>query len=395
MFRMPLLVLVLAMANCRGADITSGPPESYILLLPSSDPAAFRPAEIKNPDVQPLPQLLESGFTSEMLRTVYLAAQFIRDGIVDGRPFSKHAIAQASHPVSIVIGKAVLPFGRGLTVEGTFFSNSRSYPDLAWIGLPAELSRDKALIQTMTGRLASYAAWLVASAGQMDTTQEIPQVLIEGYRMAMEVVAREWRFGTGPAGVIQLEEGTREQRELFANIRENRYVLDEGTKTLRKPEEILASPGVAATIIYRMAQSRAIGHKVARESFYAPYAKGRMPPKVNPAAILGPFRNFQAKFLGCWATSVLQGKAPKTILDLVVDYGKTFPAEQHEAIRVAIVTTFGATVKAGGVPTSPNESSKALALLTVLTAEVVMGKRSIVSALEGGNSPNVGGSAEE
>jgi hypothetical protein len=74
-------------------------------------------------------------------------------------------------------------------------------------------------------------------------------------------------------------------------------------------------------------------------------------------------------------------------MDLVMNYGKTFPAEQHEAIRVAIVTTFGATAKGGGVSTSPKESSRALAELTVLTAEVVMGKRSIVSVLDGAKQP--------
>jgi len=86
-----------------------------------------------------------------------------------------------------------------------------------------------------------------------------PATLVDGYRIAMEVVAREWRHREGPAGTIQVEDGTTAQRELFANVRENRFVAaDESQRMLLGAKELLASPGVAATVLYRMAQSRTV-----------------------------------------------------------------------------------------------------------------------------------------
>ncbi len=94
----------------------------------------------------------------------------------------------------------------------------------------------------------------------------------------MEVIAREWRVGTGPAGVIQVEEGSTAQREIFANVRENRYVLGQDGVSLRDAHELVEDPGVAATVIYRMVQSRALAGRVAPDAFYAPFAGGRFPP---------------------------------------------------------------------------------------------------------------------
>ena len=90
--------------------------------------------------------------------------------------------------------------------------------------------------------------------------------------------------------------------------------------------------------------------------------------------MLGTFRNFQAKLLGTWATAVLRGHPPRDMIDLVDLYGAAFPAERAEAVRIFVVTTFGATVKAGGVSTKPKDATRALAELTGLAAEVVAGK---------------------
>ena len=254
-------------------------------------------------------------------------------------------------------------------------------PDLPWIGIPADPTRDKALIQTLTARLAGYVAHLVATGGLLDAAPAPPKALVDGYRMAMEVVAREWRYTDGPAGVIQTDEGTTEQRELFGNIRENRYVIEETNGPLKPARQLLDSPGVAATILYRMAQSRAVGPRVAPEAFYAPYTANRMPKGVSPAAILGPFRNFQAKLLGVWASAVLRGKAPKDIVDLVEIYGAEFPAERAEVIRIFVVTTFGGTIKPGGCSMQPQDARQTLAELTTLAAEVGAGRKTLRDAL--------------
>jgi len=119
--------------------------------------------------------------------------------------------------------------------------------------LPADPSADKALVQTLAGRLATYVAHFVGTGGALTDAPAPSPVLVEGFRIAMETIAREWRVGTGPAGVIQVEEGSTAQREIFANVRENRYVLRPDGATPRDARDLLKDPGVAATVIYRMA----------------------------------------------------------------------------------------------------------------------------------------------
>jgi len=384
--RLAVGVALMAACGCRSdPDKPLGPADSYILFAPvvgklEGALPVVRRLDIKDQAVQPLPQLLESSFAFEMLRTAYLAKQLVREASADGQRFTAAAQRLGAEPTCLVLGLERQPYGRGLALPQTF-GGVQSRPGLPWIGLPTEPSADKALVQTLTGRLATYVAHFVATEGVLSDGSVPPPVLVEGYRMAMEVIAREWRESPGPAGVIQVEEGSSAQREIFANVRENRYVLQQDGTTLRAARDLREDPGVAATVIYRMAQSRALAGRVAPEAFYAPLASNRFPPGVSPAAVLGTFRNFQAKFLGSWATAVLRGHAPRDVIDLVDLYGAAFPAERAEAVRIFVVTTFGATVKTGGVSTRPQDSTRALAELTALKAEVVAARRSLREAL--------------
>src|SRR5205814_4809218 len=132
---------------------------------------------------------------------------------------------------------------------------------------PAEPERDRALVQTVAGRLASYVLTLVMSGGTFDDVSAVlPSPLARGYRMALEVIAREWRVGRGPEGVVPYDAGTGAQRALFAGVRENRFVLAENRLSLRPADELLVDPGVIATVIYRLAQSRPIAQRTAPES---------------------------------------------------------------------------------------------------------------------------------
>jgi hypothetical protein len=106
-----------------------------------------------------------------------------------------------------------------------------------------------------------------------------------------------------------------------------------------------------------------------------------MPPGVSPAAILGTFRNFQAKLLGIWASAVLRGKAPKDIVDLIDIYAAGFPAERSEVIRIFVVTTFGGTIKLGGSSLKPQDARQTLAELTALAAEAAAGRKTLRDAL--------------
>lgn len=387
-----LALIVACVLGCHGSrNKALAPPDSYLLFVPAatspaaaSTPSSDQPLPVRKVDVgdaavQPLPGMFETGFASEMLRTVYLAGQFLRDAEIDGKRFSDLGRHNGGLPVCLVVGLERMPYGRGLSIAGTFGADAR--PALPWLGIAAEPGRDKALLQTLTAHFAAYAAQLVATGGELDAAPPAPKALVEGYRMAMEVVAREWRTTAGPAGVIQVDEGTAEQRAVFAEVRDNRAILDASGVAPRPARELLQVPGVAATVIYRMAQSRAVGARVAPEAFYAPFAAHRMPPGISPAAILGTFRNFQAKLLGSWATAVLRHKPPQDIIDLVELYGAAFPAERAEVIRIFVVTTFGATVEPGGASMDPKDAQHTLAELTALSAQVVAGKRTLRDAL--------------
>ncbi len=361
-----------------------GAPDSYTLMAPVTEPGNALPTvrrlEIKDESVQPLPRLLEEGFASEMLRTIYVAKQFLRDAVVEGRRFPGAQRPAATDTVCLLLGLDRPGYGMGLAQTASF-GKPVPRPGLPWIGLAADPSRDRALVQTVSGRLAEFAAHLVATGGMLNEAAAPPRVLVDGYRMAMEVIAREWRLGTGPAGVVQYNEGSGSQRALFGDVRENRYVLSQGGTVLRSARQMLNEPGVAATVIYRMAQAKSVGARVAPESFYAQFASNRFPPGVSPAAVLGPFRNSQAKLLGAWAMAVLRGKPPRDVVDLIEAYGTAFPAERAEVVRIFVVTTYGATVQMGGASTLPKDASRTLAELTTISAQVVAGRRSLREAV--------------
>jgi hypothetical protein len=158
----------------------------------------------------------------------------------------------------------------------------------------------------------------------------------------------------------------------------------DGHPRLRTAAEMLQDPGVAATVLYRMAQSKGVGHRVAPSEIYAPFVSQRIPAGISPAAVLGPFRNFQAKLMTVWGRAVLRGAPPRDIGELVEAYAAALPAERSEAIRLFVVTTFGATVKPGGVSPAAGESGATLAELTALAAEVAAGRRPLRPALNAG-----------
>ena len=372
-----------AFAACSGSD-GLGSPDSYRVLAPvegKTSPTGLpvlRPLALDDPAAGVLARLFEDGFASEMLRTVYLAKQLVRDGGLVG-PAPGPAIAGQGLPV--IVGLQRAPYGRGLALS-RWLRAPVDFPDIPWLGLPADLDHDRALVQTVSGKLATYALHLVMTGGAFtEPSAVLPTSLGEGYRMAMEVVAREWRLaGQGPSGVVAFDAGTPVQRTLFADVRENRFVLGADRQSLRPPRELLADAGVAATVLYRMAQSRLISGRVARTEFYKPFAAHRLPPGVSPAAVLGPFRNFQAKLLGSWAQAVHAGHPPRDISELVDIYAAAFPEEKTEAVRIFVVTTFAATVEPGGVSTRPQDASKSLASISAAVAEVVAGKRTLRAA---------------
>jgi hypothetical protein len=377
-----LLSVVGALALCAacGDEGTVGPPDSYALLAPIEAAAMPVVRSVPEQDAQPVVKLFFQGFAAEMLRTAYMAKELVREGRPGGHPFPGAGAAVATEGLPVLIGVDRDPYGRGLALARTLRSPV-ARPDLVWLGLRANPENDRALVQTVSGRLASYVLELVLSGGTFgDTSAVLPRPLADGYRMAMEVIAREWRVGKGPMGVLPPDAGTTAQRALFAGVRENRFVFTDDGRTVRPAGELLAGPEVAATIIYRIAQSRAVGQAVGSDAFYAPFAS-RVPPGVSPAAVLGRFRNFQAKLLLPWAEAAMAGHPPRDIVDLMEVYLAAFPAEKKEALRIFIVTTFGATVAPDSVPSGPKDTARALAAVDGLVADVMAGRRSLRGAV--------------
>jgi hypothetical protein len=387
--RVLVVACVFATAGACKRDAALGPPDSFVIMasVPPKDGAAVKSkaglpvvtqVALDDPHATVLHQQFAIGFAAEVLRTDYLAKQLVREIEVGGRRYADGQRASAREPTVLIMG-GPRPGGqvtsRGLALKGTF-GGEDEHADALAISVDAYPDHDRALPQTLAGALGLLAASRVADA----TAPNAANPLVVGYARALEVVAREWRVGEGPAGSVPPDAGTAAQRELFAAVRENRYAV--GADGAPRPAaELLADPNVTATVLYRLAQSKSVGKKIAPDAVYAPFVKDRVPEGISPAAVLGPFRNFQAKLLSAWARAVLEGKPPRDVADLVEAYGRTLPAERSEIVRIFVVTTFGATVKPGGVRPPAGNPGAALPELTTLAAEVAAGKLSSHAAL--------------
>lgn len=381
------LGLALAVTGACHRDRSLGPADAFLVYAPAegapAGPPGGQPVVVPlapdDPRAAPLYKQLAVGFPGEVLRTDYLAKQLVRDADMGGHRYPDAARASAREPTAFVVGAPGVDEAkevrRGLALKGSF-GRPDAHPDVVWIGLPAYPDHDRALPQTLAGLLGRAVAARVAAG----TGGDPPAPLVNGYARALEVIGREWRVGEGVSGTVSPDAGTTTQRELFAGVRENRFVMGADGKP-RPAGELLADPGVAATVLYRLVQSKTVGRKVAPPEVYAPFVTDRIPPGVSPAAVLGPFRNFQAKLLSAWGRAVLEGHPPRDIADLVEAYGRALPAERAEVIRILVVTTYGATVRPGGVPVPAADPGTALPELTALAAEVAAGKVSLRAAV--------------
>jgi len=385
-----VLGIATAVFGCDRSKGPLGPPDSYLVYEPAPDaqaaatgvapPRALRPVAIDDPRAVPIHRAATDGFVGEMLRTDYLAKELLRSG-VGGKTFSPEVQARAGEPTVLVLAgpRAVrseeAALGVGVELPGSF-GRKRVDPNPMWIEVGDDPVSDPAFVQTAAGRIGRLVG--VRVAGCMGATAaELPNALIDGYALAMEVIGREWRVGEGPMGRVAPDAGTGTQRERFAAVRQNSFVFKPDSQVLRPASELVNDPGVVAALIYRMAQAKGVGRKVAPNDVYAPFVKDRVPPGVSPAAVLGPVRNFQVKLLTAWARAAAAGHAPHDLVDLVTAYGEALPAERAEATRLFVVTTYGATVKAGGVSAAPADATSSLAELTALAAEVAAGRKPI------------------
>lgn len=390
------ILTLAAPTGCNKDGAPLGPPDSYVVYEPSGVPEpggaalpSFKDVKLEDPRAAPIHRSSMDGFLGELLRTDYLAKQLLRDGW-KGKPFGALARARAAEPTVLVLSGARMTtpaqakLGAGFSTAGTF-GRVQAHPDALWIEMGDDPATDPAFVQTASGRLARLIAERIAGAADgAGGPGGVPAArgLIDGYALAMEVIGREWRVGEGPQGTLPPSAGTGTQRERFAGVRGNAFVLAPGdSSNLRPGSEMVTDPGVVATVLHRMAQSTGIGRRVAPPEIYAPFVGQRVPQGVSPAAVLGPIRNFQVKLLCAWAGAILAGRPPRDLVDLVTVYGESLPAERADALRILVVTTYAATVKPGGVSPRPADATASLAELTALAAEVTAGRRSLRQAL--------------
>jgi hypothetical protein len=396
-----VVVAAAALGGCHRAGQPLGPADSYLVYEPvpvGGDPAvgsapaalpSFREVRLDDKRALPVHRAAQEGFVGELLRTDYLAKQLIRDGW-RGKTFSPIARTRAFEPTVLLLsGKRMAradeaTLGVGFATAATF-GGSDPHGDVLWIEAGDDPDSDPAFVQTASGRIARLIAERITGATDTAGTPSGPstaRALVDGYALAMEVIGREWRVGEGPQGTIPASAGTGTQRTRFAALRGNAFVLAPGDAgTLRPASEMLNEPGVIAAVIYRMAQSTGVGRRVAPPEIYAPFVTQRVPPGVSPAAVLGPIRNFQVKLLCAWAGAILAGHPPRDLIDLVTAYAEALPAERAELLRIFVVTTYGATVKPGGVSPRSADADNAIAELTLLAAEVTAGRRTLRQAL--------------
>lgn len=380
---------------CGNSKAPLGPPDSYLVYQPATsggaEPAGGAPAlrllqsvPVDDARAIPIHRGAAEGFMGELLRTDYLAKQLLRDGW-QGRMFSPVARARAAEPTVLVLAGTratrteEAETGTGFGEAGSF-GRKKVHENASWIEVGDDPPGDPAFVQTASGRVARLVGERIARAA--DPAAPLPRVLIDGYALAMEVIGREWRVGEGPMGRVAPDAGTGTQRERFASVRQNSFVFKPDSEILRPANEMLAEPGVVAALIYRMAQAKGVGRKIAPPEIYAPFVKDRVPPGISPAAVLGPVRNFQVKLLTAWALAAAAGHAPRDLIDLVAAYADTIPGERAEVMRLFVATTYGVTVKPGGVSARAADATSSLAEITVLAAEVAAGRRTLRSGMD-------------
>jgi len=393
-------------AGCGDGKAPLGPPDSYLVYQPVAGATAAEPGApaglrllqavaVDDARATPIHRGAAEGFMGELLRTDYLAKELLRNGW-QGRTFSPAARARAAEPTVLVLAGTratrteEAASGTGFA-ESASFGRKKVHGDASWIEVGDDPPGDPAFVQTASGRIARLVGDRIAHAA--DPSAPVSRVLVDGYALAMEVIGREWRVGEGPMGRVAPDAGTGTQRERFAAVRQNAYVFKTDSEALRSADEMLAEPGVVAALIYRMAQAKGVGRKIGPPEIYAPFVKDRVPPGISPAAVLGPVRNFQVKLLTAWALAAAAGHAPRDLIDLVTAYADVVPGERAEVMRLFVATTYGATLKVGGVSPRAADATASLAELTALAAEVTAGRRGLRSGMPASGAAPVDGPA--
>ena len=269
----------------------------------------------------------------------------MRDVSVAGNTFPEAARVAAREPTIFAVGRGLAPFGIGFSRK-SFLGGAVDRADVPWIGLKENLGEDRALPQTVTSLLARRVVSRVVGTAS-------PPVLVDGYVRAMEVIAREWRVGEGPQGAVAPSTRARARAAGVVRMGAENQLLAVGLDGAPRPAaELLADPGLAATVLSRLAPSKAVGRRVAPADVYAPFVSERVPPGVSSRRRAGtvPESSRAKAASSAWGRAVLAGSCRPTSCELADADQRTRPCLRLSAPRPCASsssTTYGATVKPG------------------------------------------------
>jgi len=238
--------------------------------------------------------------------------------------------------------------------------------------------RDAIVLDQVTSGLGHAILSLIAPppASPADGTFVAGDPLGEGYVTFLEVLDAEWHAAGGDRAAAEAR-ALLQHASWFAAVRGNQGIERYRTHQSRglgwpSDTALAREPLVIATFLYRLAASQA-GHRLAPDETYRTMVREVPPPGFSPGRVLGPFRNFQAKLLWAWNHAALAGHRPSDLVDLVEAYADAFPAERPDVTRIFLVTTYGLTVRPGGIA-EDRAADDVESALAALTADVLFGR---------------------
>ena len=321
------------------------------------------------------------GFAAEVLRTDYLAKQLVRDAQVGRAPLSRSRRARPpSEPTVLIVGGA---FG-GLGAHGAR-SGRQGRSGRAGRARGRGVARARARPRAGSPRCPQTLAGLLGSRprprGRGRAAGRARGRWSTATRGAMEVIAREWRVGEGPQGrdAARRRHGGAARAVRGACARTATRSGADGAP--RPPAELLADPGVAATVIYRLAQSKAVGRQGrARRGLRA--VRRRTASRRASARRPCSARSATSRPSCCRPGGARCSRAsrPRDIADLVEAYGRALPAERSEVAPHLRGHDLRRDREAGRRARRRRRPGAALPELTALAAEVAAGSRSCRAA---------------
>jgi len=358
MTRLIAVVLAATLLGCASRD------DDFLLLRRAAARDAATPARLElasrnDAEASYLRNLLAAGFGAELLRTYAMTKRF-----------AARTWGYRDTPTTIALGvpDRPAPDAGGRRVRVGWWT--RILPEgapIVWID-DSGPRRARSTMADLVSGISDAITDVVAPETGVAYSRSRP--LRAGYAAFLQVVAAEWRT---PAVIDDRDDLRR--LPVFADVRANGGALP----AYADARDLIDNPTVVATVLYRLASSD-LGQRMAEPAVYRPFLEAEPPRDLHPALLLGAFRNFQAKLLAAWSRAEIANRPPHNLVDLVEAYADAYPAERAEAMRIFLVTTYGATALPArvhpGAPPAEIESQ-----LATLTADVLFGRRGLRDGL--------------